>query len=1032
MWQNSKIVVFVIFLLSLSVSKAFADETVLLKLNSPVSRELKSGERHFYSIKATEKEFIEIVCERKGVDIALTAFAPNGEKVSTSNAPSGFAGRDRLAFVAEKSGEYRIEISSRRPGNIVGNYTILLKDKRTASENDVPRAEAMKLLGEAREILQGAENRYEKATKAIEKLTKSLLLFEKSNDLQGQANTLFQIANITGNEYGDETKAVEVYEKALEIWRKIDGDDAGKAICLTHAANELRDSGENEKSLVYFTEALLLDKKLDDKLGEAATLSYLCKLYNNTQNFQKGFETCRESLRLGQDSDPLTDYATYSNLAYLYFHTGDTDTALKTFLVALERVTLVKDYLNPIRLAAAKDDIAGIYYQQKKYAEAIKLYEEALAVSLEVKRPIYTTAYLTYLSSIYFDTNQFEKSLEYAEKSLEIYRKLNPRRRQIALNAIGKSSAALGRTDKAREAFSETLAITRENKDRYAEATTLYNLAQLENRAENLELARQNIGQAINISEIIRADLLGKNQRSTYLTILKKYYELDIELLVKLYEKSADEKYLEQAWQNQEKIRARSLLENFLENGFNLNDLELKDFFAKEQILLEKIAESELKRAEAVKAKNATAQNEAEKNLQKSLDDYQVLQEEIRKKNPRFSALNQPQVFSFADAQNLLDNDTAFIEFALGERQSYVWVISKTSVKFAKLPSRNDINKSAREFYLALTNRDSKDEIATIEKSKQLSRQILQSLSKEITNLKRLVIIADGSLQLVPFSALTLATNEIFQPLAATIEIVNAPSFSSLLFLRENKANRQTSPDKLLAIFADPIFQDDDERISKIKTKTSPNSDETAKLNQTLRDFGVDRLARLPFSGIEAREIAKFEPEKTTLVLGANASRQTFLRGDFASYRILHFATHGFLNQQNPDLSGLVLSLFDENRQPQNGFLRVIDLYSLHLNADLVVLSACQTALGKEVDGEGIVGLTRGFMYAGASSVVSSLWKVEDAATAELMKRFYRAMLKENQTPSAALRIAQNEMRQIPRFSNPRNWAGFTFTGEWK
>jgi CHAT domain-containing protein len=237
----------------------------------------------------------------------------------------------------------------------------------------------------------------------------------------------------------------------------------------------------------------------------------------------------------------------------------------------------------------------------------------------------------------------------------------------------------------------------------------------------------------------------------------------------------------------------------------------------------------------------------------------------------------------------------------------------------------------------------------------------------------------------------------------------------------------------LLTIFADPIFQNDDERIAKVTPKLASNStEESAKLTQTLSDFGVERLARLPFSGIEAREISKFAPQKTNLVLGANASRQNFLRGDFASYRILHFATHGFLNQQNPDLSGLVLSLFDENRRPKNGFLRVIDLYSLRLNADLVVLSACQTALGKEVDGEGIIGLTRGFMYAGASSVVSSLWKVEDAATAEMMKRFYRAMLKENQTPSSALRTAQNEMRQIPRFSHPHRWAGFTLTGEWK
>ncbi|CAN5381670.1 CHAT domain-containing protein [soil metagenome] len=1009
----------------------FGQTTTALELNAPVVRELKSNERHFYSVTATKNEFVEIVCERKGVDVGLIAFAPNDEKISVSNAPSGFAGRDRLAFVAEKSGEYRIEISSRRPGIIVGKYTILLKDKRTANENDLTRADAMKLLGEAREILQGAENRYEKATKALEKLAKSVILFEKSNDLQGTANSLFQIAFIMGNEYGDEIKAIEYYEMALKIWQKID-DNAGKATCLKHAANELRDSGKREKSLAYSTEALLLDKKSNDKLGEAVTLSYLCRLYNDTGNFQKGFEACRESLQLGEQTDPLTDYVTYSNLGALYENTGDAENSLNYYQTSLARALLVKDFLNPIRPATIKGNIGIIFYRQKKYAEAIAYFQEVVSVGETVKRPLYSAYFLAQLSYIYLDLKEFEKALEYGEKSLLLYRQIAPNRSQLALNAVGKSYTALGKTAQAREIFSESLIILREKKDRYAESETLYNLAQLEDRAGNLELARQNIQQAINISEIIRADLLGKNQRSTYLTILKRFYELDIELLVKLYEKGTDEKYLEQAWQNQEKIRARSLLENFLENGFNLNDLELKDFFAKEQSLLEKISEAELTRVEAAKTKNVTRQNEAEKNLQKALDDYQVLQEEIRKKNPRFSALNQPQDFSFADAQNLLDNDTAFVEFALGEQQSYVWIIRKTSVKFVKLPSRNDINKSAREFYLALTDRNSKDETATIEKSKQLSRQILQPLSKEIANLKRLVIIADGSLQLVPFAALTLANDETFEPLAATMEIVNTPSFSSLVYVRENKANRQTSSNKLLAIFADPIFQDDDERISKIKRKSSLNSDETAKLNQTLRDFGVDRLARLPFSGIEAREIAKLAPQKTTLVLGANASRQTFLRGDFASYRILHFATHGFLNQQNPDLSGLVLSLFDENRNAQNGFLRVIDLYSLHLNADLVVLSACQTALGKDVDGEGIVGLTRGFMYAGASSVVSGLWKVEDAATAELMKRFYRAMLKENQTPAAALRIAQNEMRQIPRWRNPNNWAGFILTGEWQ
>ncbi len=1046
MRQKTKVIIFTtFFLIFLSgiVSGFESREIVPLILNAPISRDFKTGEHHFYAVMVREKEIVEIICERKGVDIGLAAYAPNGEKISVSNAPGGFSGRDRLVFVAESAGEYRIEVSSRRPGGINANYTILLKDERAANETDLTRAAAMKLSGEAREILFGAENRLEKSAGAIEKLNKALALFEKINDLQGAANTLFHLAYINGNEFGYKTIALEFYEKALESWSKID-DEAGKAICLTHFADEMRDydnpkiprSFYVDRSLNYFNEAILLDKKTNSKADEAVALSFLCRLYNDTGSFQKGFDACRESLRITANTDPLTDYRIYTNLASLYSNSGDLENALKFNQIALERLAIVKDYLSPMRYAFVKSNIGGILTTQKKYVEGEQALQEALRITEQIKRPLYSGYILVWLSVIKYELKNFQDALEYAIKGVAYYREVDPVKIQSGLNALGKSYFALGQIDAARKAFNEAVEVNRQNKDRYAEAESLYNLALLENHDGQIETAHQNIEQAINNSEILRAQLLGKNQRTSYLAILKKYYELEIELLVKLQEKNADDNFLEQAWQKHEKIRARSLLENFIESGLNLSEIAPKDFFAQEQVLLEAIANAELNRAEAFKAKFAVLQKEAETDLQKNLDDYRILQEQVRQKNPKFSAINQLSNFTIADAEKLIDEDTAILEFALGENQSYVWIIRKGVFKLVKLPSKDLINQSAREFYLALTDRGTKDDKAIIEKSRNLSRMILEPFAGELQNIKRIVVIADGSLQLVPFSALTSAPDAVYEPLVSKAEIVNAPSFSSLVFLSENKANRQKSPDKMLAIFADPIFQDDDERLmlnkpAKPKTRQNP-ADISENLSQALRDFGIERLARLPFSGIEAREIGKFAPQQTFLALGTMASRQKFLGGDFNSYRILHFATHGFLNQQNPELSGLVLSLFDEKRTPQNGFLRMIDLYSMRLNADLVVLSACQTGLGKETDGEGIIGLTSGFMYAGASGVVSSLWKVEDAATAELMKRFYRAMLKENQTPSAALRTAKNELRQIPRFSNPRYWSGFTLNGEWR
>lgn len=1043
MRQKTFFLIQTIYFLLWMGGSVFAQNVFPLNSGLAIKQEFKNDARYTYSLKAQQGEIVEISCEQKGVDIELAAFAANGEKISVSNAPTGFFGSEILLFVADQSGDYRIELKSSRPGNVSGSYLILLKDVRLANNNDLIRAEAMKLSGEAREVLYGSENRLEKAAQAVEKLEKAFTLFEKVADLQGQANTLFYLGYINGNEYGYKAKAIEFYEKALEIWSKID-DEAGKAICLTYLGDEMRDYDNPEKSrsyyvnksLNYFNEALLLHRKLNNKLDEAVALSFLCRLYNDTGSFQKGFDTCRESLRIEENADPLTDYRIYTNLASLYSNSGDLENALKNNRIALERLAIVKDYLNPIRYAFVKSNIGGILITQKKYAEAEQYLQEALSITEQIKRPMYSGYNLVRLSLISYETNRFQEALEYATKGLAYYREVDPVKRQAALNALGKSYLALEQIDNARELFTEAVELNRQTKDRYAEAESLYYLASLENNAGNIEIAHQEIEQAINNSEIIRAQLLGKNQRTSYLAILKKYYELEIEILIKLHEKNSDANFLEQAWQNYEKIRARSLLENFMESGFNPAEIAPNDYFTKKQALLEAIADAEQKRSVAQKEKNTSSQKEAESDLQKNLDEYQMLQEKIRQKNPKFFAMSEPKNFSFDDAQNFADKDTAILEFALGEKQSYVWVINKNSVKLVKLSTENSINQKAQEFQLALTDREAKNDKTIIEKAQNLSREVLLPIANEIKNVKRLVIIADGSLQLIPFSALVLAPDADYQPLASTVEIVNAPSFASLVFLRENKAKRPKSTDKLLAIFADPVFQDDDERLGNNKgakqNVLSDSTDESAKLAQTLRDFGLDRLARLPFSGIEAREIGKFAPKQTVLALGADASRQKFLRGDFNSYPTLHFATHGFLNQQNPDLSGLVLSLYDEKRQAQNGFLRVLDLYSMKLNADLVVLSACQTGSGKEVVGEGIFGLTRGFLYAGASSVVSSLWKVEDAATAELMKRFYRAMLKENQTPSAALRIAQNEMRQIPRFNSPRYWSGFTLNGEWR
>jgi CHAT domain-containing protein len=285
------------------------------------------------------------------------------------------------------------------------------------------------------------------------------------------------------------------------------------------------------------------------------------------------------------------------------------------------------------------------------------------------------------------------------------------------------------------------------------------------------------------------------------------------------------------------------------------------------------------------------------------------------------------------------------------------------------------------------------------------------------------------------WKASALSTENEVKPLGEEHEIISLPSASTLAALRA-VAQKRPRPPKAVAVLADPVFERDDPRIREALGRQShqvapPPAPQV--LGEAVRSFGMD-LPRLMASRREANAIVAAAPAgAATVALDFAANRTTATASELSRYRIVHFATHAVFNDRQPELSGIVLSLFDETGRPrEDGFLRLHDVYNIDLPVDMVVLSACQTGLGKQVRGEGMIGLTRGFMYAGASRVVASLWKVDDEATAELMKVFYLNMLRDGMSPPAALRQAQTSLRRQRRWSAPYYWAGFVLQGEWK
>ncbi|NEQ79078.1 MAG: CHAT domain-containing protein [Moorea sp. SIO2I5] len=500
---------------------------------------------------------------------------------------------------------------------------------------------------------------------------------------------------------------------------------------------------------------------------------------------------------------------------------------------------------------------------------------------------------------------------------------------------------------------------------------------------------------------------------------------------MELHQQNPSQGYDKQAFNISERSRARTLLELLTEANANIKEGVAPQLLAQEKSLQGQLDATEKQRLEIYNNPNSTdeqktAINQKHKTL---LEQYRELQTDLRQQSPNYAALKYPQPLTLEEVQQqILDQDTVLLQYSLGEEKSYLWVVTKEEMTSYQLPSQEEIEKRAENLLDFTTQGNSK---AFSQELPPLSKIILDPVKDKLTK-KRILLVADGVLQYIPFAALSFSENQ--QPLITEYDIINLPSSSSLATIRHETQARQSAP-KALAILANPVFSRDDERVNNGKTALSqpqPSDLGSLALQRSVRNLeeGFDPL---PGTRQEAEAILNLIPEDTekTSAFDFDANLTAATNPELSQYRIVHLATHGILNTESPELSGIVLSLVDETGNYINGFLRLNDIFNLKLPADIVVLSACETGRGKDIKGEGLVGLTRGFMYAGSPRVLVSLWKVDDKATAEIMTRFYRLMLKKKLSPAEALRKAQLEMQQETEWRSPYYWAAFVLQGEW-
>src|SRR5262245_38547682 len=789
---------------------------------------------------------------------------------------------------------------------------------------------------------------------------------------------------------------------------------------LNNIGEVYRPPGEAQKALEKYNEALPIFRMVGDRREEANTLTNIGAAYESLGETQKALEKYSEALPLRRAvGDRRGEAVTLNNIGEVYRSLGETRKALEKYSEAL-----------PLRRAVGD-----------RRGEAITLAK---------------------IGAVYQSLGETQQALEDYNEALPISRTVGDRRGEaITLAGIGAVYRSLGETQKALEKYNEALPIFRTVGDRNGEANTLLGIALAEQKRGNLTQARQTIEQAVSLIESVRTSTTSQELRASYFAFQQDFYRSYIDILMRMHKQNPDAAFDAVAFAVSERTRARSLLELLAEARADIRQGVDSALLERERSLRQRLNAKAAAQESLLSHKHTPEQADAAaKKVASTTTEYEELRAQIRASSPRYAALTQPQPLNLTEIQQkTLDPDTLLLEYSLGDNASHLFIASQTSINSYQLPKRTEIEAATRRVRDLLTAPQPKPGETAAERQARikearasywpqaaaLSQMLLGPAASQL-GAKRLLIVADGAVQYLPFGALPAPEVEkdkdketgkirnpqsaIRNPLIVEHEIVHLPSASALAVLRRELAGRQPAA-KAVAVLADPVFSADDARV-KISDKAQTGEEAPSDLTRAISDVGGE-LRRLLMTRDEAETILSVTPQKGGFAaLDFRANRATATGDELGNYRIVHFATHGLLNSEHPELSGLVLSLVDEQGRPQDGFWRMHEIFNLRLPAELVVLSACQTGLGKEIKGEGLVGLTRGFMYAGAARVVASLWEVNDIATAELMKRFYRRMLQDGMRPAAALRAAQIEMWKRPQWQSPFYWGGFILQGEWK
>ncbi len=1034
-----------------------------LEPGKPVEREIARGQQQDFTISLMAGQFLRVIVHQLSVDVTVTIADREGKAIAEVGFTS-VGGQESLSYEAAATSEYRLLIKANPVGAPRGSYRLQAELKPAATEQDKKRISAERLMIEANEL---SKERGRTAQQVIEKQQQALVIWRELNDQHLIACSLTNISNAHYT-LGRYEQAIEFFTQTISICRQAQ-DTAGEGRMLHLAGGAYQFLSQYEKAIEHYEQSLVIRQALRDNANELSVLNDLGTVNYYLNRYENAIDYFEKVIRLRREiGDRAGEGRTLGNLGGVYQVLGRYEKAVELYDQSLLILREVK--LRPNE-GIALNNRGETYELLSRPEKAIESFEQALAIARELKERNREAARLSNLGNSYHSLRQYEKANAYLEQALAIQRDGKYRADEgQTLVKLGRVQHSLGQYEKAIEQYKLALTIAKDVKSPADEATALYQLARTEIARSNLPQSLSYVEESLRLAESLRSGMVSQNSRAAFFAAAQNSYQLYIDVLMRQHQADLTKGNNALAFEASERARARGLLEMLTEARGDIRRGVDAALLERERLLAKQFND----KAQRLTQSNTSAQIATLKQEIAAIEnDYEQVQATIRKNSPHYASLTEQPLLKLNEIQQQLGPDTLLLEYSLGEERSFLWVVAHNSLTSYELPKREQIEQAATDVYKMLTVRSrnrsgespqqkqaqiSQTEAQLPGAARQLSQMLLTPAAAQLGN-KRLVIVADGALQYIPFAMLPDPANPqptdakkavnpqpairyplSEAPLVVNHELISLPSASTLAVMRKELAGRKPAP-KQLAVFADPVFASNDPRLKVAAAKPADEAPPAAATRMVEHLSGDATLQgarrgmvipRLPFTRQEANQIlALASADSSFRAVDFKASRASALSSELSQYRYLHFATHGYLDSERAGLSALVLSLVDEQGKSQDGFLRAHELYNLNLPAELVVLSACQTGLGKQIKGEGMIGLTRGFMHAGAARVVVSLWNVNDKATSELMASFYQKMLKEKQAPAAALRAAQVEMWRQKVWQKPYYWAAFVLQGEW-